>query len=592
MLRRFQGMGVLLVAAVLAWACWPRAGRTDPAPTAGQPAPAESAAEKTRRALEQVIDLRVTDESLVDLADRLQGRTGVRFFVDPTAASALQLKLDGPGSPLGLLAAPADSEAGRPKSTKLRPGLRCDLRRVPLRTGLTILLDHYGLGYAILGDTVVLTTAAGSARRQLSQPIDVDLKGVTLARALQELARRTATEVVLDRRAAERGEGKITLRLEDAPLQQAVSLAAAMAGLKVVAQRKILFVTTAEAAKGLRAEAAEQKSTDLKSPGLNPGGDGDGKGGLGGLGGGFGGLGGGFGGLGGGGLGGGGLGGGLGGLGGGLGGLGGGGLGGFAIARPVDPGPAPRLGGASPATAAGDKEKPAKKVEVPAPKAGGAKKPAQASAQILQQLAEPIEVKEPVLTLPHKLREVLQYLHEAKGFPALVVDQAAFRADLPDAPDINETQVALPRLKGVSRDRILRLLLDQVPGGPGYRMAYLLRRGYVEITTAEGAAPERQVVRAAFANRPLEEALEELSEQTGINIVLDGRASEKGRTPVTAAFRSETNLLNAVRLLADMADLRMMVVDNVLYVTLRGNAAEFPPAGMKRDQGAAQGAAQ
>src|SRR5262249_44821825 len=79
---------------------------------------------------------------------------------------------------------------------------------------------------------------------------------------------------------------------------------------------------------------------------------------------------------------------------------------------------------------------------------------------------------------------------------------------------------------------------------------YLVRRGMVEITTGEGASPERQAVRAAFVKRPLEEALEELSDQTGISIVLDARAGDRGRTPVTASFRSEVSLLNAGRLLA------------------------------------------
>src|SRR5207302_1916954 len=118
---------------------------------------------------------------------------------------------------------------------------------------------------------------------------------------------------------------------------------------------------------------------------------------------------------------------------------------------------------------------------------------------LLQKLAEPIDVKEPLLTTPHKLGEVLQFLHESKGFPALVIDQAAVRADVPDAPDLKETQVALPRLQGVPRDRVLRMLLDQ---SPGYRVTYLVRRGLIEITTPEGATPERQVVRAAFAGQP------------------------------------------------------------------------------------------
>ena len=37
------------------------------------------------------------------------------------------------------------------------------------------------------------------------------------------------------------------------------------------------------------------------------------------------------------------------------------------------------------------------------------------------------------------------------------------------------------------------------------------------------------------------------------------------------------DIATAVRLLADMADLKLMIVDRVLYVTLRSNTATFPP---------------
>jgi hypothetical protein len=71
--------------------------------------------------------------------------------------------------------------------------------------------------------------------------------------------------------------------------------------------------------------------------------------------------------------------------------------------------------------------------------------------------------------------------------------------------------------------------------------------------------------------RPLEQALKTLATRTGFTVVLDVRAGEKGKTPVTAAFKN-VPLDTAVRLLADMADLRSVLIDNTLYVTSPENA--------------------
>ena len=69
------------------------------------------------------------------------------------------------------------------------------------------------------------------------------------------------------------------------------------------------------------------------------------------------------------------------------------------------------------------------------------------------------------------------------------------------------------------------------------------------------------------------------TEETGVSVLLDARAATQGRTAVTAHFRNETTLLNAVRLLADMAGLRVIVADNALYVTLPANKQLFRPVG-------------
>jgi hypothetical protein len=78
-------------------------------------------------------------------------------------------------------------------------------------------------------------------------------------------------------------------------------------------------------------------------------------------------------------------------------------------------------------------------------------------------------------------------------------------------------------------------------------------------------------VNAAFDKSPLEEAARELGNQAEFTVLVDSRAAEKAKTPVSARLLN-TPLDTALRLLSDMADLRTVHLDNVLYITTRENA--------------------
>jgi len=84
-----------------------------------------------------------------------------------------------------------------------------------------------------------------------------------------------------------------------------------------------------------------------------------------------------------------------------------------------------------------------------------------------------------------------------------------------------------------------------------------------------------------FEKRPLHLALRDIAEQQGINIIVDARVGEKALIPVTAAM---DNVLvdTAVRLLADMADLKAVTVTNVIYVTTKANAQVMEKEQQKR----------
>jgi hypothetical protein len=161
------------------------------------------------------------------------------------------------------------------------------------------------------------------------------------------------------------------------------------------------------------------------------------------------------------------------------------------------------------------------------------------------------------------------------------VNEKAFTED--SVQDVLKTDITqpgpLPPMKNVRLATVLRKVLSRVPAGSG--ATWTLRDDRIEITTGQAQiaevwgdypGPYLPLVWATLDKVPLEDALKDLAEQTDFNVVLDNRAGEKGKTPVTARLRN-TPLDTALRLLSDMADLRSVHLDNVLYVTTKENAA-------------------
>jgi hypothetical protein len=178
------------------------------------------------------------------------------------------------------------------------------------------------------------------------------------------------------------------------------------------------------------------------------------------------------------------------------------------------------------------------------------------------------------------LKDVLDQLSNL-GDVTFDVNEKAFQMD--NLQDVFKAEVAapnpLPAMKNVRFSTILRKLLSRVPTESG--ATYLLREDHIEITTGAFQAdeiwgqytgPHLPLVNATLDKSTLEDAVKELSEQTEFNIVLDNRASEKAKTAVSARLRNAP-LDSALRLLTNMADLRSVHLDNMLYVTTRENAA-------------------
>lgn len=100
----------------------------------------------------------------------------------------------------------------------------------------------------------------------------------------------------------------------------------------------------------------------------------------------------------------------------------------------------------------------------------------------------------------------------------------------------------------------------------------------------QGGVALRESVHIDVDERPLAEALKELAAAAGANIVLDARLKEKAKVAVSASLQ-HVPLETAVRLLAEMADLKAVALDNVIYVTTRENAEKWQKERGEKENG-------
>jgi hypothetical protein len=163
------------------------------------------------------------------------------------------------------------------------------------------------------------------------------------------------------------------------------------------------------------------------------------------------------------------------------------------------------------------------------------------------------------------------------------VDEQAFRDE--ELHDVSKKPlgVEVPKMAGASLDRVLRKLLAQLSAPSG--ATYMVRVDHVEITTRRAqrvevwgryGGPYLPLVHADFEGRPLADALQDLSHQSGVSVVVDARAADKAKTPVSASFLN-LPLDTAVRTLAEMAGLKSALNDNTIYVSTEARQVVVRP---------------
>jgi hypothetical protein len=122
----------------------------------------------------------------------------------------------------------------------------------------------------------------------------------------------------------------------------------------------------------------------------------------------------------------------------------------------------------------------------------------------------------------------------------------------------------------------LHEIASRLPVKGGDVGTFLVRRDHIEVTTVAAVrreiygkqykGPTLQIVKVEFKKRRLDEALADLAEKAGVNIVIDRRAGSLAEKPVSLKV-ANMDVDDVVRLLTAMAGLRAYRVDNVFLVT-------------------------
>jgi hypothetical protein len=187
----------------------------------------------------------------------------------------------------------------------------------------------------------------------------------------------------------------------------------------------------------------------------------------------------------------------------------------------------------------------------------------------LADFAKPMPLNEALSLLQAKLKS------RNKDLP-IRLNHEAFEEENPDAEKVSDTPIRFPAiLKQLRVSQALRFMVGQVKTHNG---TYLIRPGYVEITTIEQAGLPHllgQGVHVRFRNRSLALALEDLYDLTGVPVILDPRAGRLAQLPITANFTNNATLGTVLVLLSEMAGLKLLEGDNTLYITTAAHARQF-----------------
>ena len=159
------------------------------------------------------------------------------------------------------------------------------------------------------------------------------------------------------------------------------------------------------------------------------------------------------------------------------------------------------------------------------------------------------------------LTDAINHLRDRTGI-AINVDNASLTM-MGMNPDINNGgQQFLVKAANEKVSKILRKLLG------AYGLSYVLFEDSVLVTSEEMAVLRQMTQRVSvdLEEVPLKKAVRELAKKHGLNLVIDPKVLTQSETPVTLQV-DDTGIETAIRLLAEMAELKAVRMGNVMFVT-------------------------
>ena|ERR1051326_3038634 len=199
------------------------------APVPSDDKKAESPAEKTRKALDKAGDIDYGEMALAAAVTKLREDYKLNFVLDQTTIMNF---------------------VGDPNTLTVK----ASQKNTKLKTALRQMLSPYHMSYAIVGDSIIITTEDMAMQRQMRQRVSLDLDAVPFADAMKQLSRETATNVLVDAKVKKDAESTVTLQLEDVPLETAIRLLSEAVGLKPVRMGNVLYITSKANATELRGD--------------------------------------------------------------------------------------------------------------------------------------------------------------------------------------------------------------------------------------------------------------------------------------------------------------------------------------------------
>jgi RNA polymerase sigma factor (sigma-70 family) len=238
--------------------------------------------------------------------------------------------------------------------------------------------------------------------------------------------------------------------------------------------------------------------------------------------------------------------------------------------KPVPAKPQPPVPGQKP-----DKPAPTPPTKpAPAPKPAAPLETSETNQKLWKSFDQVIDIVQPI---DASLKDVLEFFSDRFDLKILV-DITAFALCDPPVPEVENTRVKLPKLPSVELRTTLELVLEPIGAKAIIKrgLVYIVPVGTVTATKDDGPLPSSFLdrVRLVAKERPFADAIRELADQSGANIVIDPRTKDQAKVLINAQLQ-DAPLLSAVRVLADMVELKVVTMDNVIYVTTAENAGKW-----------------